>query len=219
MFLSSPKVRLSSTNMTVINTRAEQQTSVLIQPRRNGVQPIEPHMPWTDKATQSTRGSAVLAATQLLRTWCRMEETVAYSSSSIVYACIAVWIINSAICVLLNKHVLYYLDFKFPTTLAVMHMVSAALATAVLIHATPDGRQRRLPPRGAARPRFYAQLAGIAALFGIVLVLANSAFMYLSVPSIQMLKVGAQWGRGASMHQRSLQGEQPERTSRQTCDV
>jgi hypothetical protein len=116
-------------------------------------------------------------------------------SRKFVYACIAAWIANSALCVLTNKHVLYYLKFGFPTTLAVLHMCSAFLSTSALIYLTPDGR-RNLPPKGAAPHVFYMQLAGIAALFGLVLVLANSAFMYLSVPSIQMLKVraGAAWG-------------------------
>jgi hypothetical protein len=117
-------------------------------------------------------------------------------SHKFVYACIAAWIANSALCVLTNKHVLYYLKFGFPTTLAVMHMTSAFISTSILIYCTPDGR-RNLPPKGAAPRIFYIQLAGIAALFGVVLVLANSAFMYLSVPSIQMLKVGAAWGCAA----------------------
>jgi drug/metabolite transporter (DMT)-like permease len=107
-----------------------------------------------------------------------------------VYSCIGAWIANSALCVLTNKHILFYLGFSFPTTLAVLHMASAFITTAALIYLTPDGR-RHLPPPGAAKPAFYIQLAGIAGLFGLVLVMANSAFMYLSVPSIQMLKVCA----------------------------
>jgi hypothetical protein len=113
----------------------------------------------------------------------------AQPSRQFVYGCIAAWIANSALCVLMNKHILFYLGFHFPTTLAVLHMASAFFATAALIHFTPDGR-RHLPPPGLVQPSFYWQLGGIAGLFGVVLVLANSAFMYLSVPSIQMLKVG-----------------------------
>lgn len=109
-------------------------------------------------------------------------------SPAFVYACIAGWIANSALCVLTNKHVLYYLKFGFPATLAVLHMVSAFASTSLLVHCTADGR-RHLPPPGSARPVFYYQLAGIGALFGVVLMLSNSVFMYLSVPSIQMLKV------------------------------
>lgn len=110
------------------------------------------------------------------------------ASRTFVYTCIAAWIANSALCVLTNKHILYYLGFKFPSTLAVMHMVSAFLVTSAVIHLTPDGR-RHLPAPGSVSRVFFAQLAGTAALFGIVLVLSNAAFMYLSVPSIQMLKV------------------------------
>ena len=109
-------------------------------------------------------------------------------SRRFVFGCIAVWIANSALCVLTNKHILFYLGFGFPTTLAVLHMAAAFGATSLLIHATPEGR-RHLPPPGAVRASFYYQLAGIGALFGGVLVMANAAFMYLSVPSIQMLKV------------------------------
>lgn len=134
------------------------------------------------------------------------------TSRRFVYGCIAAWIANSAVCVLTNKHILYYLGFSFPTVLAVMHMVSASLATAVLVHCTPNGRCH-LPMPGAARSAFYGQLAGIAALFGVVLVLANSAFMYLSVPSIQMLKasgaattfvVGVLFGTEAYTHRSAL---------------
>lgn len=107
-------------------------------------------------------------------------------SRAFVYGCIVAWIANSALCVLLNKHLLWYLKFSFPTTLATLHMLSAYVACTALIYCTRDGQQH-LPPR-KVRPGFYVQLAGIAALFGLVLVLANSAFLYLSVPSIQMLK-------------------------------
>ncbi|KAI8463355.1 MAG: phosphate/phosphoenolpyruvate translocator protein [Monoraphidium minutum] len=108
-------------------------------------------------------------------------------SNAFVYGCIGAWIANSALCVLTNKHILFYLRFSFPSTLAVMHMCSAFCVAAALVHGTPDGR-RHLPAPGTAPPSFFAQLGGIAALFGAVLVLSNSAFMYLSVPSIQMLK-------------------------------
>ena len=111
-------------------------------------------------------------------------------SKSFVYACICAWLANSVVCVLLNKQVLFYMDFRFPTTLAAMHMASAFLTAALLIYATPDGKQH-LPPLNKAKRDFIMQLVGIAALYGAVLVLANAAFMYLSVPSIQMLKVRA----------------------------
>lgn len=120
-----------------------------------------------------------------------------------MYALIAAWIANSAVCVLTNKHVLFYLKFSFPTTLAVLHMLSAFATTALVMHGTSDGR-RHLPPPGAAPRSFWAKLAGIGALFGGGLVLANSAFMYLSVPSIQMLKVSA--GKGAGKEVLSRRG-------------
>ncbi|GBF87379.1 phosphate phosphoenolpyruvate translocator [Raphidocelis subcapitata] len=104
-----------------------------------------------------------------------------------VAAFIALWICNSALCVLLNKHILFYRRFTFPCTLAVSHMTAAALSTACVACCMRRGASG-VPGPGELEPVFVAQLAGIATLFGLVLVLANSAFMYLSVPSIQMLK-------------------------------
>lgn len=115
---------------------------------------------------------------------------------SFVYACIGAWLANSVVCVLLNKQVLFYKDFRFPTTLAAMHMASAFLTAGALIYGTKDGKQH-LPPLGKAKPEFLMHLVGIAALYGAVLVLANAAFIYLSVPSIQMLKVREAAARGA----------------------
>ncbi|GBF99466.1 plastidic phosphate translocator [Raphidocelis subcapitata] len=109
-------------------------------------------------------------------------------SRRFVLTCVATWVTISATCVLVNKHVLFYLKFGFPTTLAVLHMCAAFLSTSALIRLSPDGRRHL--PSAKAPGSFYGQLAGISALFGLVLVLANSAFMYLSVPSIQMLKAG-----------------------------
>lgn len=122
-----------------------------------------------------------------------------------VYAHIAFWVSLSAFCVMLNKHILFYLGFKFPATLAVMHMASAFAVAAGVIHGTPGGRQH-LPPQDKMRGPFLVSLGAIAALFGFVLVLSNSAFMYLSVPTIQMLKVRPTPGAGAGGRARACVG-------------
>lgn len=105
-----------------------------------------------------------------------------------VACCILAWIGNSALCVLLNKHILHYLAFAFPITLATLHMMSAAILATALICSSTD-KAVHVPTLAAANPKFYFQLCGIAALFGLQLVLSNSAFIYVSIPVIQMLKV------------------------------
>jgi hypothetical protein len=112
-------------------------------------------------------------------------------SPAFVYTCIALWIANSTVCMLLNKYVLHYLKFAFPSVLAVMHMFAAAVLTTFLVHANYDSG---VPTISALGPRLAAQLAGIACMFGLVLLLSNTAFEYLSVPTIQMLKVSLQRG-------------------------
>ena len=117
-----------------------------------------------------------------------MAEAPAPPSRCLVVALLGAWISTSALCVMLNKHILFYLGFKFPTTLAVMHMLSASAVASSVVHLSPDGRQH-VPPPDKMRGYFHFSLALIATLYGFVLVLSNSAFMYLSVPTIQMLKV------------------------------
>lgn len=95
---------------------------------------------------------------------------------------------NSAICVLLNKHILHVLAFGFPFTLAMLHMVSAAFLASVLVHTSHD-TTAHVPAIAATTLKFYLQMGGIAALFGLQLSLSNSAFIFLSIPAIQMLKV------------------------------
>jgi hypothetical protein len=103
-----------------------------------------------------------------------------------VYCCILLWIANSTLCVLLNKYILFHLKFSFPCTLAVLHMAAASLSTAFLVRFTSHGAVPSLKEMGW---QFSAKLMGVACLFALVLFLSNSAFMFLSVPSIQMLKV------------------------------
>lgn len=97
------------------------------------------------------------------------------------------WIVTSAACVLMNKHILFYLDFRFPAMLATCHMITAWVVTSAVIHLTANGN-KHLPPQADVNKVPYRSLAAIGTLYAVVLMLSNSAFMYLSVPSIQMLK-------------------------------
>lgn len=147
------------------------------------------------RSRSSTTNCAVPDTAVLQATWSscpRLSQAMGeqhHVSSFVVCSCVVAWIANGVVCVLLNKQVLFYDGFRFPMTLAAMHMVSAFVTSGALIHYKPEGKQH-LPPLGKAKPEFLIHLVGIAALYGIVLVTANSAFIYLSVPMIQMIKVG-----------------------------
>jgi drug/metabolite transporter (DMT)-like permease len=70
-----------------------------------------------------------------------------------------------------------------------MHMMSASLLTVIIVHGTPGGHDH-IPDtsKGGTLPVTY--LFAVAFLFAFALVLATAAFMYLSVPVVQMLRAG-----------------------------
>jgi hypothetical protein len=100
-------------------------------------------------------------------------------------AWIATWITISVSLILTNKYVLGYTAFRFPIMLAFIHMLlaSASSRLAMSLMDIPDTIQQ------LGDSKLYVQLAAIGIMFGLSLVLGNSSFIYLSVPTIQMLKV------------------------------
>lgn len=103
-----------------------------------------------------------------------------------VFLLIAGWVVASTVVVLINKQVLFYEGFHLPFTLATAHMLSTSILA--LIWKTCQSSQSDEPTPSMVSRSFFVQLAGIAMLYGVSLVMANGAYMYLSVPAIQMLK-------------------------------
>jgi hypothetical protein len=101
-----------------------------------------------------------------------------------VFAWIGVWVFFSVSIILVNKHLLYYTAFKFPFALALWHMVLGSVVTRVwmLVTRTPDAFKE-------ASRTVHIQLGITGMLFAAVLVTGNAALLYLTVPTVQMLKV------------------------------
>lgn len=98
---------------------------------------------------------------------------------------VAVWITISVSIIIVNKHVLYYTNFHFPLLLAVWHMVLATVTSRAAI----KGLGWRDTIKEHASQQLYVQLAIIGLLFGSALGTGNAALLYISVPTVQMLKV------------------------------
>lgn len=116
-----------------------------------------------------------------------------------------VWVCLSVSIILVNKQVMFYSGFHFPCTLAFWHMFLATVTARFAVWAwdLPDAISQQ------KSSGIYMQVAMIGLLFGGTLVAGNAALLYLSVPTIQMLKVGAvassqQWG-GTSVCQLLVQ--------------
>jgi hypothetical protein len=98
---------------------------------------------------------------------------------------IAVWVTLSVSIIITNKYVLGYTAFQFPFVLALWHMLlaSATARTAMKVLGIPDS----ITQHGSRTVN--GQLAVIGVLSGFALVLGNASFIFLSVPTVQMLKV------------------------------
>lgn len=101
------------------------------------------------------------------------------------YLWMLVWVCLSVSIILVNKHVIFYSGFHFPCTLALWHMVLATVTAraAVWLLKLPDAISQQ------KSTNLYMQVAVTGLLFGGTLVAGNAALLYLSVPTIQMLKV------------------------------
>lgn len=107
------------------------------------------------------------------------------------YLWMGVWICLSVSIILVNKHVIFYSGFHFPITLAFWHMFLATVTARLAVWGwdLPDAISQQ------KSTSLYMQVAMIGLLFGGTLVAGNAALLFLSVPTIQMLKVGQQGGR------------------------
>jgi hypothetical protein len=103
------------------------------------------------------------------------------------YLWMGVWVCLSVSIILVNKQVMFYSGFHFPCTLAFWHMFLATVTARFAVWAwdLPDAISQQ------KSSSIYMQVAMIGLLFGGTLVAGNAALLYLSVPTIQMLKVGA----------------------------
>jgi len=99
---------------------------------------------------------------------------------------IPVWMAFSVSVILYNNHLYKTLAFKFPVFLVTWHLTFAAIGTRVLKRTTNllDGTK----DVNMNKDMFLRSILPISVLFSGSLILSNSAYLYLSVAYIQMLK-------------------------------
>ncbi|KAF7325799.1 TPT domain-containing protein [Mycena kentingensis (nom. inval.)] len=99
---------------------------------------------------------------------------------------IPVWMAFSVSVILYNNHLYNTLDFKFPVFLVTWHLTFSAIGTRVLQRTTNllDGTK----DINMNKDMFLRSILPIGILFSGSLILSNSAYLYLSISYIQMLK-------------------------------
>ena len=102
-------------------------------------------------------------------------------------AIIPVWIVLSSTVIIYNNYLYNTLNFRYPVFLVTYHLGFAALGTRVLQRTTNllDG----VKDVHMTKEVFARSILPIGMLFSGSLILSNTAYLYLSVAYIQMLKV------------------------------
>jgi hypothetical protein len=100
---------------------------------------------------------------------------------------IPVWIVLSSSVIMYNNYVYNTRNFKFPIFLVTWHLGFATVGTRILQRTTSllDGAK----DIHLTKETFVRSILPIGLLFSGSLILSNTAYLYLSVPYIQMLKV------------------------------
>jgi len=101
-------------------------------------------------------------------------------------AIIPVWIMLSSAVILYNNHLYSTLNFRYPVFLVTWHLTFAAIGTRILQRTTHllDGAK----DVHITKDTFIRSILPIGLLFSASLILSNTAYLYLSVAYIQMLK-------------------------------
>ncbi|KAI0322854.1 triose-phosphate transporter family-domain-containing protein [Amylostereum chailletii] len=99
---------------------------------------------------------------------------------------IPIWIAISSSVIIYNNYLYNTLNFKYPVFLVTFHLSFAAIGTRVLQRTTTlvDGAK----DVHMTKDMFMRSILPIGLLFSASLILSNSAYLYLSVSYIQMLK-------------------------------
>ena len=100
-----------------------------------------------------------------------------------VYSYVGLWISLSAGVILYNKYILTSFGFPFPVTLTMMHMAFCSVLAFVIVRVL-----KLVKGVNMTRDVYVQKIVPVGFLFAIVLWLGNSAYVYLSVAFIQMVK-------------------------------
>jgi len=99
---------------------------------------------------------------------------------------IPIWMCLSSAVILYNNHLYSSLNFRFPVFVVTWHLTFAAIGTRVLQRTTHllDGAK----DINISKDMFLRSILPIGIFFSASLILSNTAYLYLSVAYIQMLK-------------------------------
>ncbi|CAK5261969.1 unnamed protein product [Mycena citricolor] len=103
-----------------------------------------------------------------------------------IFVIIPVWMALSVSVILYNNYLYSDLEFKYPVFLVTWHLTFSAIGTRVLQRTTNllDGTK----DINMSKDMFLRSILPIGVLFSGSLILSNTAYLYLSVSYIQMLK-------------------------------
>jgi drug/metabolite transporter (DMT)-like permease len=99
------------------------------------------------------------------------------------YAYVGLWIVLSAAVILFNKYILSVYGFPFPVALTMVHMAFCSALAFVIVRVL-----KWVPASDVSAEVYWKKIAPIAGLFALSLWASNTAYIYLSVAFIQMLK-------------------------------
>jgi len=99
------------------------------------------------------------------------------------YTYVGVWIFLSAAVILFNKYILSVYGFPFPIALTMIHMGFCSTLAFVIVRWL-----KWVPSSNLSKETYGKKIAPVAALFAVSLWASNTAYIYLSVAFIQMLK-------------------------------
>jgi hypothetical protein len=115
----------------------------------------------------------------------RGEAAAVYKKILVSYAYVAIWIFLSFTVIVFNKYILdrKMYNWPFPISLTMIHMGFCSFIAFFLVRVF-----KMVEPLNMTRELFMSSVVPIGALYSLSLWLSNSAYIYLSVSFIQMLK-------------------------------
>ncbi|KAH6790805.1 Drug/metabolite transporter superfamily protein [Perilla frutescens var. frutescens] len=101
------------------------------------------------------------------------------------YTYVGIWILLSFTVIVYNKYILdkKLYNWPFPISLTMIHMAFCSLLASAAVRLL-----RLVEPASLSRRVYFSSVVPIGALYALSLWLSNSAYIYLSVSFIQMLK-------------------------------
>lgn len=100
-----------------------------------------------------------------------------------VYSYIGLWITLSATVIVFNKYILTVYKFPFPIALSMIHMAFCSALAFIIVRLF-----KWVPSSNINKEKYVKSILPVAGLFALSLWTSNTAYVYLSVAFIQMLK-------------------------------